>query len=200
MDMNDGYSSEDDYFNNLIVKITALDALDDDNESDTEDGFMIFDGARRCFLGGAGTSRPDRQAPRPFITGVDGESDIRRHFGMDGEWGRIFFIPVVLPGSLAWDDFRLKFRTPLPLFNYILECTKESGKFPFEAPPTGGHEPQPLCLKLAAYLRYLATSVCTCACDFMSMFICLFITDNLCLRQVHKLMRMRRDSGLPVRL
>ena len=63
MDMNDGYSSEDD---NLIVKITALDALDDDSESDTEDGFMIFDGARRCFSGGAGTSRPDRQPPPSF--------------------------------------------------------------------------------------------------------------------------------------
>ena len=120
MDMNDGYSSEDDFFNNLMVKITTLDVLDDDIESDTEDGFKIFDGARRCFSGGVGSSRPDRQPPRPFITGVNGESDSRRHFGMYGEWGRIFFKPVLLPGSLAWDDFRVKFRTPLPLFNYIL--------------------------------------------------------------------------------
>jgi hypothetical protein len=73
--MNDGYSSEDDFFNNVMVKIITLDALDDDSESDTEDGIMIFDGDRRCFSGGTGTSRPDRQAPRPFITRVNGESD-----------------------------------------------------------------------------------------------------------------------------
>ncbi len=63
MDMNGGYSSEDDFFNNLIAKITTLLALDDDSESDTEDGFRIFDRARQCFSGGAGTSRPDRQPP-----------------------------------------------------------------------------------------------------------------------------------------
>ncbi len=45
----------------------------------------------------------------------------------------------------------------MPMFNWILECTKKYGKFPFEAPVKGGHEPQPLCLKLAAYFRYLAT-------------------------------------------
>ena len=53
-------SSDDVFFNNLMVKITTLDALDDDSESDTEDGFLIFDGARRCFSCGARTSRPDR--------------------------------------------------------------------------------------------------------------------------------------------
>ncbi len=42
------------------------------------------------------------------------------------------------------------------MFNWIVECTKESINFPFEAPPNGGQEPQPLCLKIAAYLRYLA--------------------------------------------
>jgi len=60
MDMNDMNSSDDVFFNNLMVKITTLDALDDDSESDTEDGFLIFDGARRCFSCGARTSRPDR--------------------------------------------------------------------------------------------------------------------------------------------
>jgi hypothetical protein len=128
MDINDGYNSEDDYFNNLIVKITALDVLDDDIESDTDDSFMVFDGVRRL-ADGAGTSHPDRSTPRPFLPGENGESDIRRHFEMDGEWGRIFFKPVVLQGSLAWDDFHVKFLTHFPLFNYITECTKESGKF-----------------------------------------------------------------------
>ncbi len=102
-------------------------------------------------------------APRPFIPGGNGEPESRRLFGMDFEWGRIFLKHEVLPGSLAWDDFLMKIRTPLPLFKYILECTtKESGKFPFEGPPNGGHESHPLCMKLAAYLRYLATSVCVC--------------------------------------
>ncbi len=159
MDMNNGSSSDDEFFANMIVKITAVDALEDDSDSDTEVGFRVFEGARK-FAGGAGTPRPNRSAPRPFIPAANGQPQIRRHFGMAGEWGRIFFTPVVLPGSLAWDEFRSKFRTPLPLFNYILECTKESGKFPFERPPTGGNEPQPLCLKLAAYLRYLATGAC----------------------------------------
>ena len=29
--------------------------------------------------------------------------------------------------------------------------------FPYETPESGGNDPQPLCLKIAAYLRYLAT-------------------------------------------
>jgi hypothetical protein len=164
LELNYGYSSEDDVFNNLMVKIISLDALDDDSDNDTEDGFKVFDGTRRCFSSGTGTSRPNRSAPRPFIPGGNGEPEIRRHFGMDGEWGRIFFKHEVLPGSLAWGDFRMKFRTPLSMFNYILVCSKESGKYPFESPLNGGHEPHPLCLKLAAYIRYLATSVCVDGC------------------------------------
>ncbi len=176
MDMNDGYSSEDDHFSNLIVKISALDALDDDSEIDTEDGFRVFDGACRLACG-AGTSRPDRSAPRPFHPGENGEPDIRRHFGMDGEWGRIFFKPVVLPCSLAWDDFRVKFRTPFLLFHYILQCTKESGKFPYEGNPSKWHEPQKICLKLAAYMRYLATCVFMCLHVFLCVPVCLCFSE-----------------------
>jgi hypothetical protein len=123
-----------------MVKIHALDALDND-DIDSDDGFKDFDAARCCYHGGAGTSRLDRSAPRPWIFTSNWESEARRHFGMDGEWGRIFFRPgqVLLPTSLAWDDFRNKFRTPFPMFNLILERTRESGKFAFEAPATGGH-------------------------------------------------------------
>ncbi len=104
---------------------------------------------------------------------------------MLGEWDRIFFQLVVLPGSLAWDDFRVKFRTPLPLFNYVLECTKESVKFPSERNPNGGHEPHPLCLTLDAYLRYLATCVSMCM-IVSALFYIAFIIIILGLRQVLK--------------
>ncbi len=77
------------------------------------------------------------------------------------ENGDDFFLnptrPLFLVVSLAWDDFREKFRVPVPLFNWILHAAKESGKFPNETPKSGGHDPQPLCLKIAAYFRYLAT-------------------------------------------
>jgi len=73
--------------------------------------------------------------------------------------GTIFFYPDALPilGSLAWDDFREKFRVPVHLFKWILHVAKESGKFPYETPESGGSDQQPLCLKIAAYFRYLAT-------------------------------------------
>jgi hypothetical protein len=83
-----------------MVKVTHLDALDYDSESDTEDGFKVFDGARRCFSGGVGTSQLNRSAPLPFFHSGNGKFESRRHFGMDGEWGRIFFKHVVLHGSL----------------------------------------------------------------------------------------------------
>ena len=157
MDFGDGYSSEEEFFNDTMVKLIALDALDSD-DIDSDDGFKVFDATRRCHPGGAGTPRPDRAAPRPWIPGLDGEPDCRRHFGMDGEWGRIFFKPglVLLPDSLAWDDFREKFRVPFPMFNWILDAVKESGKFSYQVPENGGNDPQPLCMKLVAYMRYLA--------------------------------------------
>jgi hypothetical protein len=142
----------------LSFFLSDLDALDKSSDDDNEDGFRIFDDARDTHAGGDGTARLDRAALRTFIHAANGFPEVRRRFGMDGEWGRIYFIPAAAPGSLAWDDFIDKFRVPLPMFNWIMQCTKDSGKFPFEAPPTRGHEPQPLCLKLAAYFRYLATS------------------------------------------
>ncbi len=79
--MYDGNSSENDYWNELLVKMIGLDELDDHSESDTEDGFGVFDGDRQCFPSGAGTSRPNRSPPvlsslarmgRPTVAGILG--------------------------------------------------------------------------------------------------------------------------------
>jgi len=37
-----------------------------------------------------------------------------------------------------------------------MACAREDGRFPFEAPPGGGHEATPMCLKVAAFFRWLA--------------------------------------------
>ncbi len=134
MNFSDGYSSEEECFNDIMMKIHALDALDSDDSDSNDDGLKIFDETRSCHPGGARAVRFERNAPRPFIPSLNGEPDERRHFGMEGEWGRVFFRPglVLLPESLACDDFRNKFWTPIPMFKWILECTKESKKFPFE--------------------------------------------------------------------
>ncbi len=62
-------------------------------------------------------------------------------------------------GSLGWDDFLDKFQVSFPMFNWILRSTMEFGEFPFEALDNGRHKPLPLCLKISAYFRYMATRV-----------------------------------------
>ncbi len=49
--MTNGSSSEDDFFTNMIVKITAVDALEVYNDSDTKVGFKVFEGARKFACG-----------------------------------------------------------------------------------------------------------------------------------------------------
>jgi hypothetical protein len=79
--------------------------------------------------------------------------DIRRHFGKDVEWCRIYFNLVAppRPGSLAWDTFREKFCLPFPMFKWTMEFAREDGRFPFDPPPSGGHDPTPMCLKVAGF-------------------------------------------------
>ena len=107
----------------------CVDELEDDTEKRHRRRLQAFCRARQCFPCGARTSRPNRLPYRPFIPGENRESDRRRHFGIDGEWGRIFFQPIGLPGSLAWDDFCVKFRTPLPLFTTSLIAQKSLASF-----------------------------------------------------------------------
>ena len=91
MDHDNGYSPEKEFYEKIMMKIIALDELDESSDDDSEDGFKIFDDARATHAGSAGTARFDRAAPRPFIPAANGVTEVRRHFGMDGEWGRIFF-------------------------------------------------------------------------------------------------------------
>ncbi len=71
MDMKDGYISEDDFFNNLLVKITSLNALDENSESDTEEGFGVFGNAHRCFSSGADIIAPiDRPTVLSSLAGI----------------------------------------------------------------------------------------------------------------------------------
>ncbi len=54
------------------------------------------------------------------------------------------------------DRFNEIFRILLPNFIWILACAREDGRFPLEAHPNGGHDPTPMCLKVAAFFRWLA--------------------------------------------
>ena len=62
-------------------------------------------------------------------------------------------------GEMAWDEFRFKFRTPWPVFTYILSETRRSGYFPDETVPSVGRRPHPLGLKVSAALRYCTLGV-----------------------------------------
>ncbi len=117
MENPNNYSSNEEFIDDLFMKVAYLEAVSD--ESDDEDFFQVNDHPRLCLPDGDVTSRVDRAAPRPFLPSVNGLLAIRIHFGMDGEWGRFYFLPDAppIPGSLAWDDFRENFRVPVPLFN-----------------------------------------------------------------------------------
>jgi hypothetical protein len=71
--------------------------------------------------GGVGTCRMDRVAPRPYLPSINGRLTTRRHLGIDGEWSLVYFNPQAPPrlGDRAWEDFRDKFRLPLPMLNWV---------------------------------------------------------------------------------
>eukprot|EP00873_Tetraselmis_striata_P020998 jgi/Tetstr1/441262/TSEL_029513.t1 len=85
-----------------------------------------------------------------FVVPEDGGG--RRQGGRDTARGP-------LEGSLAWDEFRFKFRVPWPMFNWLLQQTRASKLFPDETLKKAGNPPAPLGLKLAAALRMLALGI-----------------------------------------
>ncbi len=146
-------SSEEEFFEEFFLPIIGAETLESTSD-DEDDGQWWTNGRRRrCLTSGAGTNRENRARPRPFISADNGGVDIRRHSGMDAKRGRIYFNLVAppRPGSLAWDTFREKFRLPFPMFNWIIECAREDGRFPFDSPPSRGHDPTPMCLKVAVF-------------------------------------------------
>ena len=150
-------SSEEEFFEEFFLPSIVAEAAESSNADDSQDE-APHARPRKCRPGGAGTSRDNRPSPRPFLPSINGEKQSRRHFGMAAEWGRIFFNPDAppRPGELAWDSFRDKFRLPLPVFNWIMRCAREDGRFPFNAPAGGGHLPTPMCLKVSVFFRWLA--------------------------------------------
>ena len=112
---------------------------------------------RPTFAGGRGTGRPNRAPPRPFHDNPDAPpNNKRRRDHWSSPWAKRFLLNRPLPGSLAWDEFRRKFRTPYPMFAWLLSEARASAKFPDETIRKAGQQPAPLGLQLAACLRYLA--------------------------------------------
>lgn len=153
--------SDEEFFDEILLKVAILEATEDDApQQDPNAQVQIYDVQRTTRPGGAGTGRPDRAAPNAYLVDIQGNVISRRHFGIESPWGRLYFNPISppRPGIGTWAMFRRKFRTPWPLFQMILDDCFQDGRFGNdEQPANGGHQPTPLCLKIAAYFRYLAT-------------------------------------------
>ncbi len=156
MDIEIADCSDEDFFEEFFspsIVGASFDSSSSDNDVDPCVSHPCI-----CLPCGAGATRMDRVTPRPYLPSIDVGPETRRHFGMDGRSGREYFNLSAPPrlGERAWEDFRYKFRLPLPMFNWILRCAKEDGRFPFHRPLRGGHDPASMCLKAAAFFRWLA--------------------------------------------
>ena len=132
----------------------------DDNFRPMDYFTWLGTGIRR--QGGLGVSRPrtNHGGPRrEYAPGAPTKIARRvRDWKTSYFWQR-FMVSPPREGQLAWDEFRLKFRTPWPVFNYIVAETRRVGIFPDETVRKQGRKPFPLGLKVAAALRYLALGV-----------------------------------------
>ena len=119
-------------------------------------------------FGGPGRNQGGFGVPKPFSTlgkrrQYAPRADTRllrvcRDWKSCHSWKRWIGTPP-REGEMAWDEFRFKFRTPWPVFNYILSETRRSGYFPDETTPGRGRRPHPLGLKVSAALRYCTLGV-----------------------------------------
>mmetsp|Transcript_17770 Transcript_17770/g.49723 ORF Transcript_17770/g.49723 Transcript_17770/m.49723 type:complete len:177 (-) Transcript_17770:17-547(-) len=111
--------------------------------------------------GGRGISRSIRGAARPYTEANEEEglqAAYRRDHRLSCWWKRYLGSPSQ-QDSLAWGEFLFKFRTPYPLFTWLLDSTRASKRFPDEPECKPGAKPAPLGFKLAASLRYVALGI-----------------------------------------
>eukprot|EP00873_Tetraselmis_striata_P044544 jgi/Tetstr1/464808/TSEL_009547.t1 len=93
------------------------------------------DGCRK--QGGPGVKRPDRLPPRPWQgLSEDGRhEEKRRRPHLNSPWDQRYIVaPPRGPAgghmpSLAWDEFRFKFRTPYPMFSWLLQESRKVSMF-----------------------------------------------------------------------
>lgn len=116
----------------------------------------FFFGGRQKFPGGKGTLRPGRKKPRLYNPQGANPKERRYRDTTKSVWWQRYFSAPMIEGTLAWEGFRDKFRTPWPMFNWLLDEARRSDLFPDEANPKPGNPPMPLGLKVASCLRYLA--------------------------------------------
>eukprot|EP00873_Tetraselmis_striata_P033639 jgi/Tetstr1/453903/TSEL_040822.t1 len=145
----------------LLMGAPDLQWGDPDDDFDPMDYFVVPEdgGGRR--QGGRGTARgPLEVARRPYQeASEDGSREEKRQRDFyNGKW-YTRYLSGMRQGSLAWDEFRFKFRVPWPMFNWLLQRTRASKLFPDETLKKAGNPPAPLGLKLAAALRMLALGI-----------------------------------------
>ena len=128
------------------------------DDEEAEDFFNYGGSGRR--QGGLGTGRPAAAPRRPYkaATTEGGAAQHTRQYTNSYWWRRYLETPPQ-PCSLEWSEFRKKFRVPYPMFEELVERTRNSGLFPNELARKRGRPPAPLALKVAAALRYLALGV-----------------------------------------
>ena len=110
------YSDEECFEDFLFSSIVGA-AFDSSSSGDDVDPWVSHPRIR--LPSGARICRMDRAAPRPYFSSINGGPETRRHLGIEGEWGRVYFVPTAppRPGEQAWEDFRDEFRLSLPMLN-----------------------------------------------------------------------------------
>ena len=97
------YSDEECFEEFFLPSIVGV-AFDSSSSGDDVDPWVSH--PRLRLPGGGGTGRMDRAAPLPYLPSINGGHATRRHFGMEGEWGRVYFNPTAAPrpGDQACED------------------------------------------------------------------------------------------------
>ena len=147
MDSDD--SSDDDAMDDVLCDTVHLEealvvarAL---TRCDNPMGFFS-EGERKASPGGLGTPRPNRAPPRQFKPDAATVTTRVMRPVHSAPWAQSYLAQPPQEASMAWDHFRLKFRVPWPMFNWLMDETWRSQIFPDELAPVtrGGRKPFPL--------------------------------------------------------